>query len=74
MKSYADMEELPPDFDFSKCEVGKFYHENAVVHFPVYLDPDVLKFFSKQAREQQLHIEALLNQILKREMAASVQR
>src|ERR1700738_2979475 len=25
-KSYADMDELPPDLDFSKAEVGKFYH------------------------------------------------
>lgn len=69
VKSYADMDELPPDFDFSKCEIGKFYHENAVIHFPVYLDPEVLKFFSKRAHAQQLNTEALLNQILKREMA-----
>jgi uncharacterized DUF497 family protein len=68
-KSYADMDELPPDLDFSKAEVGKFYHENAVIHFPVYLDPEVLKFFGKRADEQHLSIEALFNQILKREMA-----
>jgi uncharacterized DUF497 family protein len=68
-KSYADMDELPPDLDFSKAEVGKFYHENAVIHFPVYLDPEVLKFFGRRAFEQHLSIEALFNQILKREMA-----
>ena len=68
-KSYADMDELPPDLDFSKAEVGKFYHENAVIHFPVYLDPEVLKFFGKRADDQHLSIEALFNQILKREMA-----
>jgi uncharacterized protein len=69
VKSYADMDELPPDFDFSKGEVGKFYHENAVIHFPVYLDPEVLKFFGKRADDQRVSIEALFNQILKREMA-----
>jgi hypothetical protein len=69
VKSYADMDELPPDFDFSKAEIGKFYHENAVIHFPVYLDPEVLKFFSTRAHKQYLSTEALLNQILKREMA-----
>ncbi len=53
---------------YSKGEVGKFYHENAVIHFPVYLDPEVLKFFGRRADEQHLSIEALLNQILKREM------
>ena len=63
------MDELPPDFDFSKGEVGKFYHENAVIHFPVYLDPEVLRFFRRRAHEQHLDIEALFNQILKREMA-----
>jgi uncharacterized DUF497 family protein len=69
-KSYADMDELPPDLDFSKAEVGKFYHENAVIHFPVYLDPEVLKFFGKRADDLHLSIEALFNQILKREMGA----
>jgi hypothetical protein len=52
-----------------KAEVGKFYHENAVIHFPVYLDPEVLKFFGKRADDQHLSIEALFNQILKRGMA-----
>jgi uncharacterized protein len=69
VKSYADMDELPPDFDFSKGEIGKFYHENAVIHFPVYLDPAILKFFRKRAHEQNLNIEAIFNQILEREMA-----
>jgi hypothetical protein len=68
VKSYADMDELPRDF-FSKCEPNNFYHENAVIHFPVYLDPEVLRFFSKKAHDQHLNTEDLLNQILKREMA-----
>jgi len=55
---------------FLQGEVGKFYHENAVIHFPVYLDPEVLKF-SARSDDQRLSIEALLNQILKREMAQS---
>ena len=67
-KSYADMDELPPEF-FEKAEVGKFYHENAVIQFPVYLDPEVLRFFRGEAAKQYLSTEALFNQILKREMA-----
>jgi uncharacterized DUF497 family protein len=68
VKSYADMDELPPDFDFSKGVPNKF-HQNAVIHFPVYLDPEVLRFFNKKALDQHQDIEDLLNQILKREMA-----
>jgi uncharacterized protein len=71
MTSFTDMDELPPDFDYSKGEVGKWYHPNAVITFPIYLDPEVLKFFRKRAQEQQLTTRALLNQILKREMAQS---
>jgi hypothetical protein len=62
------MDELPPDFDFSKGVPNKF-HQNAVIHFPVYLDPEVLKFFGKRADAEHLSIEALFNQILRREMA-----
>jgi uncharacterized DUF497 family protein len=69
VKNYEDMDELPPDFDFSRFGPNKFYHENAVIHFPVYLDPEVLRFFSKKAHDQHLNTEDLLNQILKREMA-----
>jgi hypothetical protein len=35
----------------------------------VYLDPEVLRYFSKKAHDQHLNTEDLLNQILKREMA-----
>ncbi|MGH8139443.1 MAG: BrnT family toxin [Steroidobacteraceae bacterium] len=66
-----DEDEMPAEIDFSKGERGKFYRENAVFHFPVYLDPDVLVFFRAKAREQGIDLTPLLNQILQREMARS---
>jgi hypothetical protein len=67
VKNFEDMDELPPDFDFSRFEPNKF-HQNAVIHFPVYLDPEVLRYFSKKAHDQHLNTQDLLNQILEREM------
>jgi hypothetical protein len=69
MKDEEVSDELPADFDFTKGERGKFYSENAVFHYPVYLHPDVLKFFNARAHEQHLNLEPLLNQILQREIA-----
>jgi hypothetical protein len=67
VKRYADMDELPPDF-FSQCVPNKFCCDNPVIYFPVYLDPEVLRYFSKKAHDQHLNTQDLLNQILKREM------
>lgn len=42
------------EYDFSKGERGKFYHPDAVFHFPVYLDQDIADFL-RQFAEQKKH-------------------
>jgi hypothetical protein len=36
---------MKDSYDFSKGERGKFYHPGAEFELPIYLEPDVLKFF-----------------------------
>ena len=61
-------DELPRDFDFSKGVIGKFYREGALRCYPVYLDPEVLKYFSERAFEQDTEIQPFLNDLLRREI------
>ena len=35
---------MKSEYDFSKGERGKFYHPDAELRLPVYLDPDVAEF------------------------------
>jgi uncharacterized DUF497 family protein len=63
-----DDEDMPAEIDFSGGERGKFYRENAVLQYPVYLDPQLLEFFSARAHAQGMDLTALLNQLLRATM------
>ena len=39
-------------YDFSKGERGKFYHPDANLNFPVYLEPEVADFINNLAGEK----------------------
>jgi hypothetical protein len=69
MKDDEVFDDWPRNFDFSKGERGKFYSKDAVYHYPVYLDPVVLRFFKRRAHSENLDLAAFLNEVLKREMA-----
>jgi len=56
---------MKKEYDFSKGERGKFYHPDALFHFPVYLDPDVNETISKLAEERNLEVQELVNQWLR---------
>jgi hypothetical protein len=42
MKASNDMKK---EYDFSKGERGKFYRQSAQLNIPVYLEPDLHKYF-----------------------------
>ena len=52
-------------YDFSKGERGKFYHPEAIFHFPVYLDPDVDEYLSKLAEEKDVDVQQIVNEWLR---------
>ena len=37
--------DMKKEYDFSKGERGKFYHPEAQLNLPVYLEPDVREYF-----------------------------
>ena len=59
---------MKPEYDFSKAERGKFYHPDAKLKPPVYLDGEVLAFVEQIARRRDSDISAVVNQLLRSDM------
>ena len=43
---------MKEEYDFSKGERGKFFHNDIKLNLPVYLDDDVLEFVEKIAKRK----------------------
>ncbi len=59
---------MKKEYDFSKGEKGKFYHPNAELFIPIYLDREVLNELKKIALKKNLEINTIVNQFLKKEL------
>ncbi len=57
------------EYDFSKGERGKFYRPNVELSLPIYLEPDIARFVRELARRNELPIELLINNWLRKEIA-----
>jgi hypothetical protein len=47
------------EYDFSKGEKGKFFKDNIVINYPVYLEPKNLKFIQEIADKSKTDISKL---------------
>lgn len=56
---------MKKEYDFSKGERGKFYHPNAKLNLPIYLDEDVAEFVQKYARRKKVDAQTAANEILR---------
>ena len=52
---------MKKEYDFSKGERGKFYHSEAELNLPIYLEPEVADYIAKIAGEKGTEIETLVN-------------
>ena len=59
---------MQDEYDFSKGERGKFYHADAKLNLPVYLDNEVLAFVEEIARKKDKDLSAVVNQLLRSDM------
>ena len=57
------------EYNFSKGERGKFYKPNATMNLPVYLDNDVLDYFSAKAKAKGVELNTMVNDLLKKDIA-----
>jgi hypothetical protein len=59
---------MKPEYDFSNAVRGKFYRPNAKFTMPVYLDDQILEFFTAQAELRGVDLSELLNDVLREDM------
>jgi len=45
---------MKKEYNFSKGERGKFFKENLIINYPVYLEPNNLKFIQAIADKKNL--------------------
>ena len=64
-----DDDDMPAEIDFSKGVRGKFYHANAKLNLPVYLDQEVQAYLSAIATKKGIQMSDLANDLLKREIS-----
>ena len=57
------------EYDSSKGERGRFYHENARLIRPVYLEEDVQLYLDEQAESKGMEVSQLVNEMLRRDIA-----
>jgi hypothetical protein len=60
---------MKSEYDFSQAERGKFYHANAKFNVPIYLDEEVMEYFSKQAETKGVDLTEMINDLLKKDIA-----
>ena len=60
---------MKEEYDFSKGERGKFYRPNAILNLPVYLDQDVMEYFSSKAKAKGIDMQKLVNELLRKDIA-----
>ncbi len=59
---------MKPEYGFSNAVRGKFYRPNAKFTMPVYLDDQILEFFTAQAELRGVDLNELLNDVLREDM------
>jgi hypothetical protein len=58
------------EYDFSGGERGKFYHADAELDIPIYLDPDVAVFVQKVAAKTGVDVETIVNDWIRKDMTS----
>ena len=60
---------MKKEYDFSKGERGKFYHAEAELDLPIYLDPDVAVFVQKVAAKKGVDVTTIVNDWIRKDIA-----
>ena len=60
---------MKEEYDFSAATRGKFHRRDAQLIPPIHLDPDVLAWLAERAKARSVSLDALVNDILKKDIA-----
>ena len=56
---------MKKDYKFSKGERGKFFRKDRVMNYPIYLDPENLKFIQELADKSKVDMNKIVNDLVK---------
>jgi hypothetical protein len=56
---------MKKEYDFLKGERGKFFKEDMILNYPVYLEPENLKFIQDIADKSKSDINKIVNDLIK---------
>ena len=59
---------MKQEYDFSKGERGKFFHKDARLNLPVYLDEEVQSYLQERAKAKGVEVAQLVNEMLKQDI------
>jgi len=60
---------MKKEYDFSKGERGRFFRPEAKLNIPVYLDQDVESWFADKAKNQDVELQQLVNELLRKDIS-----
>ncbi|MBA3017004.1 MAG: hypothetical protein KJ550_05625 [Proteobacteria bacterium] len=60
---------MKEEYDFSEGERGKFYHPDAELYLPIYLEPEVADVLRKLAGEKGVQVDTIVNDWIKKNIA-----
>lgn len=61
-------ETMKNEYNFSAGERGKFFSPDAKQKLPIYLEDDVLAYFSDKAKHKGIDLNTLINELLKKDI------
>ncbi len=59
---------MKKSYDFSKAEKGKFFSKDAHFNVPVYLEAEILDYFSEKAKSKGVELNILVNDLLRKDI------
>ncbi|MEI6269220.1 MAG: hypothetical protein WCP01_10095 [Methylococcaceae bacterium] len=60
---------MKDEYDFFNAERGRFYHSDAQLKIPVYLDQDVESWFAEKAKIKGVNLQSLINELLRKDIS-----
>lgn len=60
---------MKKEYDFSKGERGKFYHKDAEMYLPVYLEQDTVDILKKLSKNKGVDIGTIVNEWIRKDIS-----
>ena len=60
---------MKDEYDFSNAERGRFFHPDAKLNIPLYLDNDVESYFLSKAKAKGVNMQEMVNELLRKDIS-----